>query len=366
MNVAPFPWASLEKLSRAEVAAASRLRRFVRSHVRTTALASELSEITKKRISSVERGVRRLDPSRSVEGAVGLLVSAADGSAVALIEVEAAFAAALVGAALSRAAPRVHDASRPAPPEIVGAVAAVLVAAARRAHADVVLRVIAAGPASRLARDFAAAQPEAVTSWHTVLLDDDAFDVRVSAAGSALPPASVEIDLASALGAAPISIPLVVARAVAARAEVTALSAGDAFVVPRAALSVKGQALVGPVMLVPSSGERGLGADLAEGGRLVLRGRVESSPWDPAMSDETGTTTMDVLEDSPVVVRVEIGVVEMKASEWAALGAGDVVTLGRRVGDPALLRVGGVEVARGELVQVDGEIGVKIIGRGSR
>lgn len=73
--------------------------------------------------------------------------------------------------------------------------------------------------------------------------------------------------------------------------------------------------------------------------------------------------TLEVIEDAPVVVRVELGALEMKARDWAALAPGDVVTLGRKLGDPAILRVGGVEVARGELVQVDGEYGVRILGR---
>lgn len=76
---------------------------------------------------------------------------------------------------------------------------------------------------------------------------------------------------------------------------------------------------------------------------------------------EPPNATLEVLEDAPVVVRVELGAVEMKAREWAALAPGDVVPLGRKLGDPASLRVGGVEVARGELVQVDGEYGVRIL-----
>jgi len=76
--------------------------------------------------------------------------------------------------------------------------------------------------------------------------------------------------------------------------------------------------------------------------------------------------TLDALEDAPVVVRVELGVVELPAREWAALADGDVLAIGRKLGDPAVLRVGGVEVARGELVQVDGEYGVRIRRGGSR
>ena len=84
------------------------------------------------------------------------------------------------------------------------------------------------------------------------------------------------------------------------------------------------------------------------------------------MSGE-GDTHRDALVDAvgevPVVVRVEIGTAEMRAREWAALGAGDVVALGRKIGDGVTLRVGGVTVARGELVDLDGEVGVRILGR---
>ena len=87
-------------------------------------------------------------------------------------------------------------------------------------------------------------------------------------------------------------------------------------------------------------------------------------PSDP--TGATATTPIEVLESleqAPIVVRVELGTVEMKAREWAELGPGDVVALGRKIGDLAILRVGGVEVARGELVQVEGEIAVRIASR---
>ena len=72
---------------------------------------------------------------------------------------------------------------------------------------------------------------------------------------------------------------------------------------------------------------------------------------------------LDAIGDVPVLVRVEIGEARMPAREWAAVGAGDVVALGRRVGESVVLRVGGVPVARGDLVDVEGEIGVRIVER---
>ena len=80
-------------------------------------------------------------------------------------------------------------------------------------------------------------------------------------------------------------------------------------------------------------------------------------------SDRKPDALVDAVGEVPVVVRVEIGIAEMRAREWAALGAGDVVALGRKIGEPVTLRVGGVAVARGELVDLDGEVGVRILGR---
>ena len=81
------------------------------------------------------------------------------------------------------------------------------------------------------------------------------------------------------------------------------------------------------------------------------------------MSETDKDALVDAVGEVPVVVRVEIGVAEMRAREWAALGPGDVVALGRKIGEGVTLRVAGVTVARGELVDLDGEVGVRILGR---
>jgi flagellar motor switch/type III secretory pathway protein FliN len=72
---------------------------------------------------------------------------------------------------------------------------------------------------------------------------------------------------------------------------------------------------------------------------------------------------IDAIGDVPVLVRVELGEARMAARDWASVGKGDVVALGRRVGESVVLRVGGVVVARGDLVEIDGEVGVRIVER---
>jgi flagellar motor switch/type III secretory pathway protein FliN len=55
----------------------------------------------------------------------------------------------------------------------------------------------------------------------------------------------------------------------------------------------------------------------------------------------------------------------MSAAEWAALRPGDVVQCGRRIEEPIVLRAGGREIARGELVDIEGEVGIRITRVGS-
>jgi flagellar motor switch/type III secretory pathway protein FliN len=79
-------------------------------------------------------------------------------------------------------------------------------------------------------------------------------------------------------------------------------------------------------------------------------------------SDESDEL-LQAIGEVPVVVRVEVGEARMPAREWATLQRGDVIALGRRVGERVVLRVGGVPVARGDLVEIDGEVGVRIVER---
>ena len=375
-RVKPFPFASLEALTRADLASAARLRHVARELVRVEGIEVALAALLDERVEIRVRRYGRLDPARGADDALGVMLATAGERATSrrvLVEVEGALGAAITARALRQRAPRVTDPSKMAAPALCGAFAAVLVAALRRAHAGAPLKVVAAGPASALARDLASVEPDVTTAWLTVTIGADAFDARVSVPDSSV--ATPRADAMThaelvAMGDATIAIPLVIATALALRADLDALVAGDAFVPAAPGPAVEAGVLVGRVALVPPRGERGLAADLAADGRLVVRGLLENHPWERAMSSDErasdATTTVEVLEDAPVVVRVELGTVEMKAREWASLGPGDVVVLGRKIGDPAILRVGGVELARGELVQVEGEMAVRIVARTKR
>ena len=109
--------------------------------------------------------------------------------------------------------------------------------------------------------------------------------------------------------------------------------------------------LQGPVWLVARHpGRFGLLMNLEADSRVVLRDGIEELGWSP-MEQETaeGAAVAEAVGDVPVVVRVEVGSVRMKAKEWSALAAGDVVGLGAKVGSSVVLRVSGMAVAEGEL-----------------
>jgi flagellar motor switch/type III secretory pathway protein FliN len=67
-----------------------------------------------------------------------------------------------------------------------------------------------------------------------------------------------------------------------------------------------------------------------------------------------------VLASAPVEVTAELGKLTLRGDEVVGLLAGSVLSLGPRRRDPILLRVGGLPWARGELVTVDDDLGVRI------
>jgi len=68
----------------------------------------------------------------------------------------------------------------------------------------------------------------------------------------------------------------------------------------------------------------------------------------------------DTLFEAPVVLRVELGSVSLPARQWALLRKGDILETGQPLGSEVTLRVAGKAIAQGELLNVEGELGVRI------
>ncbi len=62
----------------------------------------------------------------------------------------------------------------------------------------------------------------------------------------------------------------------------------------------------------------------------------------------------------PVELAVEIGRTHMTIGDALALGPGSIITLNRMAGDPVDLLVNGRTIARGEVVVIDEEFGLRV------
>src|SRR5262249_18262557 len=113
---------------------------------------------------------------------------------------------------------------------------------------------------------------------------------------------------------------------------------------------------------------------LSGGGVLLLTGALqrdslprEALPMNPSSSSEPaptpgdgGRTDAPMPAEIPVTLIVELGRVNLTVGRLAALRPGDVVELGRHSFEPVELTSGGRLIARGELVQIDTELGVRV------
>ena len=81
---------------------------------------------------------------------------------------------------------------------------------------------------------------------------------------------------------------------------------------------------------------------------------------DQAVAAADGGADLGRLQNVPVELAVEIGRTRMTIGEALALGIGSVVTVGRLAGDPVDLLVNGRVIARGEVVAIEEELGLRI------
>ncbi|MBL8917715.1 MAG: type III secretion system cytoplasmic ring protein SctQ [Myxococcaceae bacterium] len=69
----------------------------------------------------------------------------------------------------------------------------------------------------------------------------------------------------------------------------------------------------------------------------------------------------DLLNDVPLQIAVEVGRLPISAEDVVGLKVGHVFDLNRQVGEPLDLSVNGKVVARGELVEIEGNLGIRIV-----
>jgi flagellar motor switch/type III secretory pathway protein FliN len=346
MDVLPYPWHALPKIPRAALPHLALAQERLLASFHPKKLPEALSALldTEVTLELGELGVAV--PERRVTE-VALRV----GSTPITLGVEPDLAQLLLARILGRPL-ALAGSSEPFPPSLRGALAAIAVEIARRVSDEPV------------ALDEPHATGSGLCAEAIVRIEGRAYRAHALVEGKEAPTRALGRRPANDLGEALLAVPLVVAASLARPSDLARLVPGAAFVPSEAWVDAKGH---GRGLIAAARRERGVWVDLPPDGRIVVRDATaelaadtEEQGFSMADVDDVNQTLTDAALDAPVVVRVELGVVSLTARVWAEIAPGDVIQTGHPVGQPVLLRIAGRAVARGELVSVDGELGVRV------
>jgi flagellar motor switch/type III secretory pathway protein FliN len=357
-EIRAYPWDALDTVPREAAHLLRDARRAVRRAIDERKIAEALSELLGEHVSIIVGDVNVVAADVPPLHGATLTFATADDAVRVELDVEHELSRTLVGRVVGRPT-RLGDPRLPLPAEVEGGLAAIACSVARRAHgAGETLRPLGSG-----ALRFAPGERR-VDVHATVLIGADAYAARanIQMRRPFVPETGDPASELASLGTIPIALPAVAAISLARTIDVYGLEPGDAWM-PGEGWSVRRSSggLAGEILLAAPGGERAIRARLGESGEIVVVGvqKVQHDAEAKGMTEDS-TATSEVALDAPLVVRVELGAVTMSAREWASLRPGDVVAVGRRVSEPVVLRVAGMEVARGELVDIEGELGVRI------
>src|SRR5256885_7947179 len=91
-----------------------------------------------------------------------------------------------------------------------------------------------------------------------------------------------------------------------------------------------------------------------------MSNEMESPAVEGVRAVEPGPADLARVHDVPVDLAVEIGRTRMTIGETLTLGPGAIVALNRLAGEPVDLLVNGKPIARGEVVVIDEEFGLRV------
>jgi type III secretion system YscQ/HrcQ family protein len=352
-QVRPFPWSSLPRARRVDARLLAAARGALRPPTVVSACLDALGSLMSCPIEAVVVSLGSDEGTLVVGNSLAIELQIQSGPVPwsLILDVEASLVVAIAARVARRPPPKVVMGGAISP-ALAGTFAAIVAAAVRRA----------AGPV--LVIDARRATPLVLSEGQSavnlaVRVDTESSHIRavfptsvVSRFADSFSPAQ-----ASHLGDLPLDIPIVACRTVASAAEAASVAVGDVWMLESAWHDASQRRAA---WLCPANTEVGFRASLEPDGRLVLGHGFEELHWSPMNDPNESPTLVEAIGEVPVVVRVEVGVARMKAREWATLGPGDVIGLGSKIGSKVTLRVSGGAVAEGELVDINGELGVRI------
>lgn len=366
-EVAPYPLASLARVSRAETLVLQRLARSLDASPFAAAAAD---------LSPLLGGTLEIEPAaleRWPAGAMGKrddvpLVAIAIGDALAgpgvrlALELDPDLAGLLVDRALGAQDGEPRLSAGPASDGERGVLA--YVAARALAPAGGRLRVVAV--LTSTASLHAAVGDGALSAWPARLSVGAVSGWARLWIPDAWSPPLVPRDPASWTRALEIELSIVAGHATLPAAELASLEPGDVLLPDT--LSITRAPHSGEVSLVAASGGPAFRANLRADGALVL-GEAARDVLAPARPHRATVVAdmqrpeplSDAVNEVPVELRVEIGRVIVRVADLAALRPGEILTTGSPVGARVVLRAAGEIVATGELCDVEGELGVRVL-----
>jgi len=88
---------------------------------------------------------------------------------------------------------------------------------------------------------------------------------------------------------------------------------------------------------------------------------LQFPPLEPAQTQSSSAVgNIEMLRDVPLTVAAELGRTKMLVKDVLKLGIGSVIELDKLTGEPVDILVNGKVIARGEVVAVDENFGVRI------
>jgi flagellar motor switch protein FliN/FliY len=92
----------------------------------------------------------------------------------------------------------------------------------------------------------------------------------------------------------------------------------------------------------------------------IAGAEVSYEPLPAGAAAPSGPGDLDLVLDVPVELTVEIGRTTMTIGETLEIGPGSIITLNKMTGEPVDLLVNGRRIARGEVVAIDEEFGLRV------
>jgi len=172
---------------------------------------------------------------------------------------------------------------------------------------------------------------------------------------------------AERLATLPITLVLEVGSAELVASELASLTPGDVVVLDRCSVrrtEIGSSGISGTAVLRAAGATRTRWQLAIADGVARLEGRARNEERRMTRDTTTAGKSGDAIElvgDAPIELRVEIARVSLPLEDLAQLKPGEIVTTGRPLGAEVILRAGERIIATGELVDVDGEVGVRVL-----